>query len=117
MSGTPDPTPTISGLYPTVNRAFISHHSYCALIESCDLRRLAFRLAGPVVTASSIPSVPMACGLFGFSLDNVFTTFWTMDIVLTRVLIQQCSSVSFHNKTLDSKVSDCFSTHDVIPKL
>ena len=31
VNGTPDPTPTISGLYPTVNRAFISHHSYCAV--------------------------------------------------------------------------------------
>ena len=28
----------------------------------------------------------MACGLFGFSPDNVFTTFWTMDIVFTRRL-------------------------------
>ena len=71
------------------------------------------------MTASSIPSVPMDCGLFGLSLDNGFTTFWTMDIVLTRVLIRQRSSVCFRNKTetLDSKVSDCFSAHDVIPKV
>ena len=31
VSGTSDPTPTILGLYSTVNRAFISHHSYCAV--------------------------------------------------------------------------------------
>ena len=31
VSGTPDPTPTISAQYPTVNRAFISHHTYCAV--------------------------------------------------------------------------------------
>ena len=66
----------------------IVHSSLIILIVLFDRKLwLAFHLADPVVTKSS----SMACCLFGFSPDNVFTTFWTMDIVLTRVLIcQRC---------------------------
>ena len=88
----------------------LSSFLLCRLIESCDLCFAS-------QAASSIPSVPIACGLFGFSLDSLFTTFWTMDIVLTRVLIRQRSSLCFHKKTPDSKVSDFLSAYDAIPKL
>ena len=124
MSGTPDPTPTISGLYPT----FL----LCYLIESCDLRFTLHRLADPVVTASSsISRVPMACCLFGFSPDNVFTTFWTMDIVFTRRLqipkfrISSSLVMQFQNSALIStlrahsrlQISALNQFHRLIPEI